>query len=53
MRQKRMGIGAIKTSLGGIGPMCQKGTFRETPHDAFFSFARYEDAVVLKNHLNN
>ena len=53
MRQKRMGIGAIKTSFGGIGPMCQKGTFRETPHDAFFSFARYEDAVVLKNHLNN
>ena len=27
MRQKRMGIGAIKTSFGGIGPMCQKGTF--------------------------
>ena len=26
MRQKRMGIGAIKTSFGGIGPMCQKGT---------------------------
>jgi hypothetical protein len=21
-----MGIGAIKTSFGGIGPMCQKGT---------------------------
>jgi hypothetical protein len=29
MRQKRMGIGAIKTSFGGIGPMCQKGRFYE------------------------
>jgi hypothetical protein len=29
MRQKRMGIGAIKTSFGGIGPMCQKGSISE------------------------
>jgi hypothetical protein len=27
MRQKRMGIGAIKTSFGGIRPNDQKGTF--------------------------
>jgi hypothetical protein len=27
MRQKRMGIGAIKTSFGGVRPNDQKGTF--------------------------
>ena len=29
MRQKRMGIGAIKTSFGGVRPNDQKGRFYE------------------------
>jgi hypothetical protein len=31
----------------------KKLTVLETPPDSLFSFARYEDAVVVKNHLNH
>jgi hypothetical protein len=67
MRQKRMGIGAIKTSFGGIGPMCQKGTisvgvYRACTNDHFCaSFVAdspdngmvYPRKVGLTNHIRN
>ena len=48
MRQKRMGIGAIKTSFGGIGPMCQKGTFVADSPD---SGLVYPHKVGLPSHI--
>ena len=50
MRQKRMGIGAIKTSFGGIGPMCQKGTFVADSPD---SGLVYPHKVGLPSHIGN
>jgi len=50
MRQKRMGIGAIKTSFGGIGPMCQKGTFVADSPD---SGLVYPHKVGLPSHICN
>jgi hypothetical protein len=50
MRQKRMGIGAIKTSFGGIGPMCQKGTFVADSPD---SGLVYPHTVGLPSHRCN
>jgi hypothetical protein len=50
MRQKRMGIGAIKTSFGGVRPNDQKGTFVADSPD---SGLVYPHKVGLPSHICN
>jgi hypothetical protein len=46
-----MGIGAIKTSFGGIGPMCQKGTFMSQERGGFEASSNRE-AARIETHVS-
>jgi hypothetical protein len=50
MRQKRMGIGAIKTSFGAVRPNDQKGTFVADSPDSGLVYPR---KVGLASHIRN